>query len=176
MKKVFLICALALVSICSVAQQYGYKGYNRRSGFTTVVGTYVCKDGIVTHKYSINGGPQQTQTFRCNPNVSGEDVLAVFDGIYYGKNAFSELRKVAYEEGSSNSQRYIKNAIGECENAAKYYKKGGCGQRAAGFANMIIALQNPLRENDINEMIKQVQRIINEYSHLNTSSTCGYVY
>lgn len=176
MKKWFLTCVLVLVSICTFAQQYGYKGYDRRSGFTTVVGTYVCQNGIVTHKYSINGGPQQTQTYRCNPNVPGEDVLAVFDGIYYGKTVFSELRKVTYEEGLSNSQRYIKNAISNCENAAKYYRQGGCGQRATGFTNMKNDLQNPLRENDINEMIKFVQRIMNEYSHLNTSSTCGYVY
>ncbi len=176
MKKTLLICALTLVSVCASAQQLGFKSYDRSIGSTKEVGTYVCRNGSVTHTFSINGGRQQTKTYFCNPNVPGEDVIAVFDGIYCGRKAFFELAKVTPEEDFWDCQEYVSNAVSECGEAVGYYQKGGCDHRAEEFSHMIVALQEALKESDVDGLVRKVQNIRKEYSSLNTSSPCGYVY
>ena len=177
MKK--MLCIAVLISFCSTlfAQQIGSSSYERHRGLYVIKGSIVVNNGHVKHTYSENGSIEHTLTYRCNPNVSSDCIVAVFSAIETTITAFWHLTRFSMDDYSSTIINYINKSIDECEDAIALYQKGGCTSRASGLMNMVEELTNAKGYSaNRYDLYNRVQQIRNKYSYLDTYSTCGYVY
>ena len=175
MRKIIVLAIYLAISNVILADQLGVFSYSKPVGREYHRGRITVKAGQVEHVYSINGGSDITEHYRCNPNVPSDNVIAVLYGIHSSINTFYKLSRISYAAGESASKTYLQYALTECENASSYYRKGGCEDRAKGFANML----SDLRYADyleMKELVETVQSVLSRYSYLNTTFTCGYLY
>ena len=158
------------------SQQYATKTYIKRKGFTSIEGKYSVNNGKVLYTYSINGGNTQSQSFECDPNVSGECIFAVFEGIDYVNELFSYLNEVNINNNQDSNLNYINKALDCCNSAILSYKKGGCNDREQVLKKLMEELEYAAKRNNKNECVNNLYKIKRNYSYINTYSVCGYVY
>lgn len=174
-----LIVVNAVSDNCAYAQnQFGYKSFSISTGYPRVKYTdeYILRDGVITHKYYVNDVYQNTTTYRCNPNVEGQDVLEVFTGIRKTKEMFHILKNISYEDGESNATFQIKKGMECCEEAIKAYKTGGCESRSSDLEDMYEKLEKIRKSVYFNDLIRDLKDLLRKYRSLDTEMPCGYVY
>lgn len=176
-KAIVIALLIACVVPLSAQSQFGYKAFKEKHGyFPEQNNEYILRDGVITHKFYVDGELQSTRTYRCRTDVEGQDVLEVFTGIHKSHKMFAILRGISYENSSSDISHDIKKAMEYCEEASAGYKKGGCRNRAEDLEDVYDRLDRIRKSSYRDEMIKDLSSLLRSYDHLDTTTPCGYVY